>query len=208
MFPLKDNIPTDRFPVVTMALIVANVIVYFLLEKGGLHGPSQQVVVDYGFIPYELTHPGAHCELVSGGQQLACGKDIGEGNPSTYVTIFTSMFMHGGLLHIGGNMLFLWIFGNNVEDSMGRVKFLLFYLAGGVAAVALQTAVASGRGGADDRRLGGDRRGARRLHRPLSPRPRGDADLHHPVLHDRRAAGGRRCSACGSCCRSSTARST
>ncbi len=141
MFPLKDNIPTDRFPVVTMALIVANVIVYFLLEKGGLHGPSQQVVVDYGFIPYELTHPGAHCELVSGGQQLACGKDIGEGNPSTYVTIFTSMFMHGGLLHIGGNMLFLWIFGNNVEDSMGRVKFLLFYLAGGVAAVALQTAV-------------------------------------------------------------------
>jgi membrane associated rhomboid family serine protease len=141
VFPLKDNIPTDRFPVVTAALIVANLIVYFLFQKGGLHGPSQQDVVDYGFIPYELTHPGTHCELVSGGQQLACGKHIGHGQPASVVTIFTSMFMHGGLLHIGGNMLFLWIFGNNVEDSMGRVKYLLFYLAGGLAAVALQTLV-------------------------------------------------------------------
>ena len=56
-------------------------------------------------------------------------------------TVFTAMFMHGGLLHLGGNMLFLWIFGNNVEDSMGPVKFLAFYLLGGIAATALQTAV-------------------------------------------------------------------
>ena len=59
--------------------------------------------------------------------------------PSTVTTLFTSMFMHGSLLHLAGNMLFLWIFGNNVEDSMGRVKFVLFYVLGGIAALALQT---------------------------------------------------------------------
>ena len=61
--------------------------------------------------------------------------------PATWFTVFSSMFMHGGLLHIGGNMLFLWVFGNNVEDAMGRVKFVVFYLLGGIAAMALQTAV-------------------------------------------------------------------
>ena len=61
------------------------------------------------------------------------------GGPADWVTVFTAMFMHGSILHIGGNMLFLWIFGNNVEDSMGRVKFLLFYLTAGIAATALQT---------------------------------------------------------------------
>src|ERR671920_2546470 len=68
----------------------------------------------------------------------ACGaaKDV-----SPYLTVFTAMFMHGGLLHLGGNMLFLWIFGNNVEDSMGPVKFVLFSLLGGLAATALQIAV-------------------------------------------------------------------
>jgi membrane associated rhomboid family serine protease len=61
--------------------------------------------------------------------------------PPTWLTVFSSMFMHGGLLHIGGNMLFLWVFGNNVEDAMGRFRFIVFYLLGGVAAMALQTAV-------------------------------------------------------------------
>jgi membrane associated rhomboid family serine protease len=62
-------------------------------------------------------------------------------DPPTWFTAFSSMFMHGGLLHIGGNMLFLWVFGNNVEDAMGRVKFLVFYIVGGLAAMALQIAV-------------------------------------------------------------------
>ena len=89
-------------------------------------------------IPYELTHPGEGCER--SGAQLACGDDFPV-QPSTWLTILTSMFMHGGLLHLGGNMLFLWIFGNNIEDSMGPLRFIAFYLLGGAAAVAAQTAV-------------------------------------------------------------------
>lgn len=138
MFPLKDNVPTNRFPVVTVALIVINVVVYFLFQKGGIHGPSNTNVVDYGAIPFELTHPDQHCEIAPGG--IGCGTGVPTPVP-TYLTVLTSMFMHGGILHLAGNMLFLWIFGNNVEDAMGRVKFVLFYLAGGIAALALQTAV-------------------------------------------------------------------
>jgi membrane associated rhomboid family serine protease len=144
VFPIKDNIPTDRFPVVTVALIVANVIVYLLsIRNGGslLGGPDITTVIRYGAIPFELTHPDQHCVEVSGG--IACGTG-GGGQPTTAFTVLSSMFMHGGLLHIAGNMLFLWIFGNNVEDSMGRVKFLGFYLVGGLAAIALQTAVTTG----------------------------------------------------------------
>jgi membrane associated rhomboid family serine protease len=137
LFPIKDNIPTDRFPVVTVALIALNVIAYFFWQRGGLSfgDPSGAHyvcnVADYAQYPYEITHP---------------GKQVGtEGCPapsaSTWLTLFTSMFMHGGLLHLGGNMLFLWIFGNNVEDSMGPVRFLIFYLLGGIAALALQTAI-------------------------------------------------------------------
>ena len=145
MFPLKDNVPTDRFPLVTVAIIAANVLMYFVFQKAGLlSGPDDGVVIDYGAIPYEITHPGQNCELA--GEQLACEGQPGvtgsaDPQPATALTLFTSMFMHGSLLHIAGNMLFLWIFGNNVEDSMGRLKFLLFYLAGGLAAIALQTAV-------------------------------------------------------------------
>ncbi len=145
MFPLKDNIPTERTAVVTIALIVINVIVYFFLQKGGiLSGPDDQIVVDWGAIPYEITHLGDECALV--GQNIACEGQPGvtgtaPDQPPTLLTILSSMFMHGSLLHLGGNMLFLWIFGNNVEDSMGPVRFLLFYLLGGVAAIALQVAI-------------------------------------------------------------------
>ncbi len=147
MFPLKDDIPTDRTPWVTIALIAANVVVFFLqLRSGGtiLGGPSERTVVDWGAIPYEFTHPGDRCDL-SEGQVLCEGQPGVEGQaesqPATALTAFSSMFMHGGLLHIAGNMLFLWIFGNNVEDSMGRVRFVAFYVIGGIAAIALQTAV-------------------------------------------------------------------
>ena len=140
MFPLKDNIPTDRTAFVTIAFIAINVIVYFVLQtKGGIFsGPSDTGVVDYGAIPYEVTHPGKECDL-SGGQILCEGQPGVTGSadpqPATILTIFSSMFMHGGILHLAGNMLFLWIFGNNVEDSMGHVKFVGFYLLGGVAAL-------------------------------------------------------------------------
>jgi membrane associated rhomboid family serine protease len=137
VFPLRDNIPTEHFPVVTVALIVANVLMYFFFQKGGisLGEPSSQAftcnLFEYGTIPKEVTDPGTQLAL--------------QGCPTptapTWLTLFTSMFMHGGLLHLGGNMLFLWIFGNNVEDSMGPVRFVVFYLLAGLAADAAQILV-------------------------------------------------------------------
>ncbi len=145
MFPLKDNIPTTTFPVVTVALIAINVLAYFLWQKGGVFdGPSNANVIDYGWIPYEIKHPGDQC--IAQGNAIACG-DV-PGQPPVWETAFTSMFMHGSVVHLGGNMLFLWIFGNNVEDAMGRVKFIAFYLLGGLAALAGQTLIASGSGNA------------------------------------------------------------
>ena len=146
MFPLRDNLPTDRLPIVTIALIALNVIAYlFLQPKSGIdftgNSLNQNELFKYAAIPYELSHPGQHCELVQAGRAVQCSSGgSGYGEP-TALTVLTSMFSHGGLLHLGGNMLFLWIFGNNVEDAMGRVRYLGFYIAGGVAALALQTAV-------------------------------------------------------------------
>ncbi|HET6509836.1 MAG TPA: rhomboid family intramembrane serine protease [Baekduia sp.] len=146
MFPLKDNIPTTTFPVVTITLILANVLSYFLWQKGGiLHGPSNANVIDYGWIPWEVKHLGQQCMAVQGGAAIACGKDV-HGQAPVWVTAFTSMFMHGSVIHLAGNMLFLWIFGNNVEDAMGRAKFIVFYLLGGLAALAGQTLIAGGTG--------------------------------------------------------------
>jgi rhomboid family protein len=146
LIPLKDNIPTRRFPVLTVALIVINVIVYFGLQHGGItHGPNDNEVVRWGLIPYELTHPGKHCDLVAGGQ-VACEGQRGvsgqaSAQPNTWLTMFSSIFMHGSILHIAGNMLFLWIFGNNIEDSMARWRFVIFYLLGGLIANMAQVAV-------------------------------------------------------------------
>jgi membrane associated rhomboid family serine protease len=148
VFPLKDNIPTDKFPVVTVALIVINVLAYFLWQRGGitLGDPTSPHYFDnlvrYSEFPYEVTHPGQQCIPVNE-QTFECAKSYGAQYdlPPTYLTVFTAMFMHGGLLHLGGNMLFLWIFGNNVEDSMGPVKFLIFYLLAGLAATAGQLLV-------------------------------------------------------------------
>jgi len=131
LFPVKDNLPTDRFPVVTVALIVANVLVYFLLQQGGWEITSNATgdwsLEEYAAIPCDLSG--------------ASGCQVPRGHIDEIASVFTSMFMHGGILHLGGNMLFLWIFGNNVEDAMGRVKFVGFYLLGGVAAIALQTII-------------------------------------------------------------------
>jgi membrane associated rhomboid family serine protease len=147
VFPLKDDIPTRRFPILTVALIVINVAVYFFVEQGGLGlgTTGEERVLEYGAIPYEVTHPGDECGQTASGQ-LACEGQPGvagdaPAQPSTWLTLLTSMFLHGGLLHLGGNMLFLWIFGNNVEDSMGRGRFVVFYVLGGLAALAAQTLI-------------------------------------------------------------------
>jgi membrane associated rhomboid family serine protease len=156
--PIKDNVPSDSFPLVTIALIVANFVVYLLaIRHGGsfISGPTEFQEVRYGAIPFALTHPGVHCAEVvrhtafgTSGPQILCNTRLLNANgihaenllPS-WETIFTGMFMHASILHIGGNMLFLWIFGNNVEDALGRLKFIAFYLVGGIAALALQVAI-------------------------------------------------------------------
>jgi membrane associated rhomboid family serine protease len=143
MLPLKDNIAARRFPVLTVAIIVVNVLVFFFFEKARLSLAGASIdearVVEFGAIPFEIAHPGATCAPEGG--EIACGRGVAPGDPPTVLTLFTSMFMHGGVLHLAGNMLFLWIFGNNIEDSMGRVRFVLFYLAGGLVALGAQTLV-------------------------------------------------------------------
>jgi membrane associated rhomboid family serine protease len=155
VLPLKDNIPTGRFPVVTVVIIVINVALFFGFQKAEWNGGGFQVdtqnTLEYAEIPYEITHPGEHCGLLGDeddpSAKVVCGEpdELDQSGavpdsdqPPTWLTLLTSMFMHGGLLHILGNMLFLWIFGNNVEDSMGPVKFVAFYLLGGLAATAAQ----------------------------------------------------------------------
>jgi membrane associated rhomboid family serine protease len=145
VFPLKDNIPTEHFPVVTVALIALNVLAYFFFQHGTLSfgDPTDQQYLqnlfDYAWIPIEISE-GVQCVPDQAFQQVRCAADVPD-QPPVYVTVFTAMFMHGGLLHLGGNMLFLWIFGNNVEDSMGPLKFIVFYLLAGIAATALQTVI-------------------------------------------------------------------
>jgi membrane associated rhomboid family serine protease len=153
LLPLKDNIPTRSFPVVTVAIIALNIAV-FIFFQGALFGPhggfssggDPTKVIEYSFIPYELSHPGKKCGELQGqivcerrpGQLDQAGAKPGDNQPPVWITIFTAMFMHGGVLHIAGNMLFLWIFGNNVEDAMGPFKYTLFYLVGGVVAALTQ----------------------------------------------------------------------
>ena len=122
MFPLKDNVPTRSFPIVTVALIAANFAVWILYQLPHLN----RSVIEYAYQP---------CEVNS---SCPPGTAVGHSWP---VTALTSMFMHGSWLHIIGNMLFLWIFGNNVEDAMGRTRFLVFYLLSGFVAIASQTVV-------------------------------------------------------------------
>ncbi len=129
MIPLHDNVPTRTFPVVTVGLIVVNAIAWFW-ELGG-RGVNYHVVKD-GYYPCSLQGP---CEAIQIGTQVF------RHHLPWWEGTFTSMFLHGSWEHIIGNMLFLWIFGNNVEDALGRVRFLLWYLAAGVAATALQTFV-------------------------------------------------------------------
>ncbi len=139
-------------------LVAINVVVYLLeIRHGGsfFGGPSGSVEVHYGAIPYELTHPGKHCELITlrtptgVGESIACQGQPGiAGNPApqpaTWETVFTSMFLHASFLHIFGNMIFLAIFGPTVEDAMGRVRFVVFYLLGGLVALGAQVAADPG----------------------------------------------------------------
>ncbi len=119
MVPIRDNNPTTITPYVTYGLIAANVLTFFYeanLPPQELNGFFHLAAV----VPQELTASFAGISL---------NQPVAE-----WLTLITSQFLHGGLLHLGGNMLFLWIFGNNVEDRLGHLKYLIFYLACGVLA--------------------------------------------------------------------------
>jgi membrane associated rhomboid family serine protease len=124
MLPLRDNAPTRSTPVVTIGLIAANFAVWIWELRGT---PWETDVVRDGFYACSVQGP--------------CLGPALQHHLPWYEGAFTSMFMHAGWEHILGNMLFLWIFGNNVEDALGRVRFLLWYIVAGLAATALQTFV-------------------------------------------------------------------
>ncbi|MDA8125551.1 MAG: rhomboid family intramembrane serine protease [Deltaproteobacteria bacterium] len=134
MFPLRDENPTFSTSFVTFLIIGLNVLAWVFIQGLGSHLPLAASVCSYGLIPGNLlgtVEPGTRVAL---GDGLACVL-TGEGS---YLSIVTSMFMHGGWFHIIGNMWFLSLFGDNVEDVMGKVRFALFYLLCGIAAAALQ----------------------------------------------------------------------
>jgi membrane associated rhomboid family serine protease len=116
VIPIRDINPTARFPLVTLLLIAANIVVFIYQTALGAR-TGEAFIASYAFIPSRLFSPGA-----------------AEGTIPAAATLFTSMFLHGGILHIAGNMLYLWIFGNNVEDAMSRIRFIIFYLLCGIAA--------------------------------------------------------------------------
>jgi membrane associated rhomboid family serine protease len=137
MFPIRDDNPHFLTPIVTYGLIAANVLAWALLQGFGTEPSLSRSVCQLGLTPGELLQlasPGARVPIAEG---VVC---VVTDMPSWF-TPLTSMFMHGGWMHLIGNMWFLWIFGNNVEDSMGHARFLAFYLLCGLAAAAAQTIV-------------------------------------------------------------------
>ena len=105
-------------------------------------GPSTRTLLDVAATPRALTHPGEHCTLAAGGHATVCAAHVpGTAGLPTWLTPFSSMFLQASLLHLAGNMLFLAIFGPTVEDSLGRLRFAAFYVAGGLVALGLQVAI-------------------------------------------------------------------
>jgi membrane associated rhomboid family serine protease len=120
MIPIRDDIPSSRFPIVTVGIIAANVLVFLQELRAGSH--LQELLLNYAVIPARYTVPEV-AQYFSWAQQI--------------FSFFSSMFLHGGWLHLLGNMWCLWIFGDNVEDRLGRTRYLVLYLASGVAAAVL-----------------------------------------------------------------------
>jgi len=140
VIPLKDENPTRHRPVVTLLLIAACLGVYFLWQPSPAGDTTADIEFTYerAAIPCELVegHPVTPRELAvgCGADEQGAGSDPIFPGKSVALSVLTSMFLHGSLLHLGGNLLFLWIFGNNIEDHLGPVRYLLFYVAAGVVA--------------------------------------------------------------------------
>src|SRR6266511_6349611 len=137
MFPYKDENPTYLTPVVTLGIIAANVLAWVLLQGMGSEQALAKSVCELGLTPGELLRTAPPGTVPPLGEHLECVIT----NQPHYWTILTSMFMHGGWFHLLGNMWFLWVFGNNIEDAMGHGRFVVFYLLCGVCAAALQMLV-------------------------------------------------------------------
>ncbi|HRZ10444.1 MAG TPA: rhomboid family intramembrane serine protease [Gemmatimonadales bacterium] len=136
MFPIRDENPTLRTPVVTWVIIAVNVAAWMLLQGAGEPDQLAASVCELGLIPGELLHRLPVGTQIPMGSGWVCQVEGGN-----WLSPLTSMFMHGGWGHLLGNMWFLHIFGNNVEDSMGRLRYLVFYLLVGLAAAASQVLV-------------------------------------------------------------------
>ncbi len=130
MFPLRDENPTELTPYITVVIIALNVIAWIYVQGAGATDSALfGSICEYGLIPAEITGQ-------TGGYR---GVELAPGVPclfqrGNWFTILTSMFLHGGWLHLIGNMWFLWVFGNNIEDSMGHLRYLVFYLLTGALA--------------------------------------------------------------------------
>jgi membrane associated rhomboid family serine protease len=133
MFPYRDDNPTLATPIVTIVLIAANILVWVFVQGMGTEPAISRAVCELGLIPGEVLGTIAPGTVVPVSPTTGCRLDDGG-----WYTTLSSMFLHGGWLHLIGNMWFLWVFGNNVEDSMGRVRYLVFYLLTGLAAAAAQ----------------------------------------------------------------------
>jgi rhomboid family protein len=179
--PLKDNLRNLGFPVVTVLLIAINLAVFAWelgksdnsnsnpqLDRVGI-SQRDEAEIEYGAIPYRVTHPGKECAVgttqdsaglradivCEGTDAYAQAQTLGASghpfvpldSPPWWETVFSSMFLHAGWLHIIFNMLFLWIFGNNVESATGRLRFISFYLLAGIVAVYAQALINTGETG-------------------------------------------------------------
>ena len=148
MIPLNDDNPTRRRAWLTIILIVVNIAIYFVVQPSVDDPDATSFTYRRAAIPCELVtgDPLTREEILSPYQgEERCERDDTAPpefpDKSPFLAVLTSMFLHGGLLHLGGNMLFLWVFGNNIEDRLGRIKYLLFYVASGIAATIVHVAI-------------------------------------------------------------------
>ena len=140
MFPYRDENETQRLAIVTASIIALNIFIWIVVQGAGADLPLAKSVCELGLIPGELTASLPVGSRFPMGRGLVCLTD-----PGLQVShLITSMFLHGGWMHLLGNMWFLWLFGNNIEDSMGRLRFLLFYLLTGLAAAFGQVVASPG----------------------------------------------------------------
>jgi membrane associated rhomboid family serine protease len=128
MIPYKDENPTHHIPFVTYSIIALNILAWIFVQKYGSEPELSESICRYGIIPGAVLGSGA----------LDVSENICRVGHQSWITAVTSMFMHGGWMHLIANMWFLWIFADNIEDVLGPVKFTLFYLTGGIAAIAAQ----------------------------------------------------------------------